>query len=806
MPIINFKSIFVFAIYVLFTGCSTQKFLRIEDYLLTKNTLKFEDKSNIQNFQNVKYQLTTLYKQKPNKSFFFIPREWIHLKISEKGNRSKFNLWILKYLAEKPAIYDSESSELTAQTLENFLRVTGYYNAEVKFEEKIKNKSITARYYIKSGKWFTIDTTFYISEDPEIQKIIEAEAGGTFLKKGEGLDRLSFEKERDRIVRLLRTNGYAYFNSNYIAPLEADTFGQDSKARIKFQILPPFNAIKHRQFYIGKVTIFPDLTPGQPEENYQDTLVNDIFYKKLSNDFIVKSDIIEKSNLLKRGELYNQENYDNTFRSLSNLSIYRFVRIKYEPVGDTDTIDFVIELTPSQKMEMGIDFEVNYTNRSTSAGTGNLIGVTLSPSLRHRNIFKGAESLFSSLSLGAEINQNVKGPRLWNTIDIRLQNDLLLPTFRDYLGIWNHLDRLKISGLYNALNINSVTRITTSFNYLHLLDFYRYNLFNAAYGFEVNENEFKRYFINHIGIDFLLPEINPEFLNVLGDNTFFQRSFGRQLFVGFLFRELGYTFNGRQNRFGESNYFGINFELSGLELQAVNSLYNSFSEKKDTLSFGNTEFSKYIRFEFDGRYVRQITSQRSIAGRINIGVATPFGYSSEVPYVKQFYVGGPNSIRAWAARGLGPGGYDDPLTTSNRNRLLFYQTGDIKMEGSAEYRFNLFWRLRGALFLDIGNVWSLNEDPERIGSQFLIQRKELVYQGENFIVDPFFKQFAIGSGLGLRFDFTYFLFRLDMGVRLRNPFPAPSGLESRLERFYWEDFSKFGLRDINFNFALGLPF
>lgn len=128
------------------------------------------------------------------------------------------------------------------------------------------------------------------------------------------------------------------------------------------------------------------------------------------------------------------------------------------------------------------------------------------------------------------------------------------------------------------------------------------------------------------------------------------------------------------------------------------------------------------------------------------------------------------------------------------------------MEGSAEYRFNLFWRLRGALFLDIGNVWSLNEDPERIGSQFLIQRKELVYQGENFIVDPFFKQFAIGSGLGLRFDFTYFLFRLDMGVRLRNPFPAPSGLESRLERFYWEDFSKFGLRDINFNFALGLPF
>ncbi|MEY2904537.1 MAG: hypothetical protein RJA52_553, partial [Bacteroidota bacterium] len=529
-------------------------------------------------------------------------------------------------------------------------------------------------------------------------------------------------------------------------------------------------------------------------------------YRKFSDDFLVKSEVIEKSNLLKKGELFNQENYDNTFNSLSNLSIYRFVRIKYEPVVETDTVNFIIELTPSQKMEMGVDFEVNYTNRSTSAGTGNLIGISLSPSLRHRNIFKGAESLFSSLSLGAEINQNVKGPRLWNTIDIRLQNDLLLPSFKDYFGFWNQLNKLKISKLYNSLNINSVTRITTSFNYLHLLDFYRYNLFNAAYGFEVSEDEIKRYFINHIGIDFLLPEINPEFLGVLGDNTFFQRSFGRQLFVGFLFRELGYTYNGRQNRFGESNYFGLNFELSGLEVQAINSLVNSFSEKRDTFSFGTTDFSKYIRIEFDGRYIRQITSQRSIAGRVNIGLATPFGYSTEVPYVKQFYVGGPNSIRAWAARGLGPGGYDDPLTTSNRNRLLFYQTGDIKLEGSAEYRFNLFWRLRGALFVDIGNVWTINEDLNRIGSQFLLKQKDIIKDGNQFTVDPFYKQFAIGSGLGMRFDFTYFLFRLDMGVRLRNPFPEVTGVDSRLEKYYWQNFAKFGLRDINFNFALGLPF
>jgi outer membrane protein insertion porin family len=806
MPIFNLKRLSILAIYVVFSGCATQKYLGVEDYLLTKNKLNFEDKSNIENFQNIKYQLTTLYKQKPNKAFFFVPREWIYFKINQKEKQTKFDKWMLKYLAETPTLYNAALSESTAQVLQNYLRVTGYYDAEVKFEEDLKNKTIVANYYIKSGKWFTIDTAYYTSEDSEIQHLLDDHLSGSYLKMGEGLDRISFEKERDRVVKLMRTNGYAYFNSNYIAPLEADTTGGESKARVRFQILPPFNALKHKKYYVGDITIYADLTPGQPVENYTDTIIGEITFRKFSDEFIVKSDVLEKSTLLKKGDLYNQENYDNTFKSLSNLSIYRFVRIKYEPQGESDTLNFIIELTPSQKMEMGLDFEVNYTNRSTSAGTGNLIGITLSPSLRHRNIFKGAESLFSSLSLGAEINQNVKGPRLWNTIDIRLQNDLVLPTFNDYLGIWNRLYKLRLSRLYNTLDVGSVTRITTSFNYLHLLDFYRYNLFNAAYGYEVTENEGKRYFINHIGVDFLLPEINPGFLRILGDNTFFERSFGRQLFVGLIFREIGYTFSGRQNRFGETNYFGINFEVSGLEIQALNSLYNRFSEKTDTFSFGTTDFSKYIRLEFDGRYIRQITSKRSVAGRINIGFATPFGYSTEVPYVKQFYVGGPNSIRGWAARGLGPGGYDDPLTTSNRNRLLFYQTGDIKLEGSAEYRFDMFWRIRGALFLDVGNVWTLKEDIDRIGSQLLFLKKELEVDGKIVVVDPFYRQFAIGSGMGLRFDFSYFLFRLDMGIRLRNPFPTSPASDMRSERYYWRDLSKFGLRDINFNFALGLPF
>ena len=148
----------------------------------------------------------------------------------------------------------------------------------------------------------------------------------------------------------------------------------------------------------------------------------------------------------------------------------------------------------------------------------------------------------------------------------------------------------------------------------------------------------------------------------------------------------------------------------------------------------------------DGRYFRQFNQKKNFAFRLNIGFAIPFGFSKDVPYVKQFYVGGPNSIRGWAARGLGPGGYKDPLTTSNRNRLLFYQTGDFKMEASAEYRFDLFWRLKGAFFLDAGNIWTLQNDPSRCGSQFVFTSKEETCGNTTYTLDPFYKQIALGSG------------------------------------------------------------
>jgi outer membrane protein assembly factor BamA len=201
-----------------------------------------------------------------------------------------------------------------------------------------------------------------------------------------------------------------------------------------------------------------------------------------------------------------------------------------------------------------------------------------------------------------------------------------------------------------------------------------------------------------------------------------------------------------------------------------------------------------------------LSSDQQFAVRLNVGLARPFGNTTDVPYVKQFYVGGANSMRGWAPRGLGPGGYLDSISLETTNNLRLYQTGDFKLELNAEYRFNLFWRLRGAFFLDAGNVWTIRPDPERPGAQLRWRENTYIDQdGQTFRHYPFYKQIAVAGGFGLRVDLSYFLFRFDIGLKLRNNYPnTRTGNPS--ERAWWNDLSPLTPGDFGFNLGLGLPF
>ncbi len=811
----------VFATLTLFlSSCGVSKYLGPNELLLKSNEVVFESDSPIENKSLLKYELSTFYKQKPNRSFFFIPREWFYYTTRDTTKNGSFKRLQRRRIAERPAIYNPSLTDATLEGMLYYLHYSGYFHATAyqTFEVK-KKKKVVSTYHVNPGVRFIIDSVFYSSPDSVIDQAIQPLQRSSQLRTGRPLDLSLYEQEKERITRHLRNRGYASFYSNYIAPLVVDTARRSPKANLYLEINPPFTDSLHQQFSIGEVVIYMDHNPAEDGKFQLDTLIRGYHFRYNKRLNWLNEDVVVRNTFLKPGAIFQQDLLDKTYRQLSGLGVFSFVRIRQDVDSlNTGILNFRIQLTPNQKMEMGVSFDLNYTNRSSASGSGELLGISFNPSLRNRNLLKGAELLVTNLSAGVEMNilkrQNKDIP-FWNTLDFRLQSDLYLPKFVDYIGLWKGLNGIpwgkkkKVLGdtFYQSLQETAPTRISVSYNFLRIPNWYEYSLLNASYGYDYQRDAQRRYVINHIGIDYLRPSIYPEFQRLVDINPFLGRSFGKQLFVSLLFRDFTYVHTTRPSRVrGESSYLGFQFEMAGAELWGINALYNEFALEPKTLTLGDTDFSQYVRTEFDIRYYRNFNPRRTVALRFVAGIARPFGFTTDVPYVKQFYVGGGNSIRGWPQRGLGPGGYLDPLTLDRRNNTRLYQSGDMKFEFNAEYRFDLFWKMKGALFLDGGNVWTLRRDTSRIGSQFVFRERAYTNSdGETSINDPFYKQIALSTGLGARIDLAYFIFRLDVGVKLRYPYTENPGSDP--ESAYWEKFrTGWSVRDLNFNLALGYPF
>jgi len=826
-----------FITLLVLSSCNTTKYLDDGEYLLRGNSIKLKDAGNIERKRALKYELSTLYKQTENSRFFFIPREWFYFVTQDDKDTTKFDRWQRRVIAEEPVIYDPELRTATEDAMRYYLQYKGYFNAKVYSDPLERGKKMRVTYQVQPNRQFTVDTIEFLSADPKVDSLLQAISHRTVLQEGTPIDGELYERERDRITTYLRNHGYANFFNSYIAPLEADTTVAGKQAAIKLEVLPPPEDSVHQVYQVGDIRVYMDYIPGQEDSIRLDSVVGGILFRTSHPFFRVKPSTILSAIYLKEGSLYSQSDYDQTNKQLAGLGVFRFVRIKQQVDSlHPNRLDFRIELTQEERMQVGIDMELNYASRSAT-GIGNLIGLGVSPSFRHRNLLKGAELLITEFNTGVEFNpapSAISNGQFWNTVDLGLQTDIYLPRYIDYLHLARRLNKAKLKGQslflpassYQKLRENAATHISANFNYLLILDFYEYYLFTGTYGFDYQSASNRSLSLNHVGIDYLFPRTAANFDSLLNFNPFLDRSFGEQLFVSFLFRDLNYSFNSRTNRRGNSYYLGFNVELAGAEIWGANALYNSFALEPDTLRLNlrggkKVDFSQYIRTQVDLRRYWKISPRQSVAGRLNIGIARPFGYTSDVPYVKQLFAGGPNSLRAWAPRGLGPGAYEDTLAVRSDNNTRLYQTGNFKLELNLEYRFKLFWLFNGAFFLDAGNVWTLRRDPNRCGSQFLFSERTYTCveqeTGESirYTNPPFYKQIAVGGGFGLRMDFSYFILRLDMGVKLRHaaPFPDNPGDPNNWQNYWFRDFRPNGNRiDLNFtdivafNLGFGYPF
>ncbi len=782
---LSFRNIIFFFFFVIIIlqswSCNTTKYLKQGEKLVAKNQIKIHSDQEVKNKTDLIYDLSNFYKQEPNSKFLgmFKTRLWFYYKNQDPSDTTKWNNWVRRVLAEEPSIHIDEFSNATAAAMENYLHHKGYFDAYVYYEKKNDEHYVYNTYSVHLKDQYTFGAINYESNDSIIDDLINQNPQDRFLITGEGIDIDNYNKEVSRLVRLLRNEGYYEFGKNYISPIELDTtFYDNNVVEATLKVLQPTDSTKHQKFKIGNIKVYPNYEPHL--ENYYevDDTINGVTYMTVGNPK-VRYSILERNIKLKKGDVYSLENEETTRNRLSTLGIYKFISIKTTKNDSlSNVVDFKILLPSYERMALSNDLEFT---TATNTARNLSIGTNVSSNYRNRNLFNGAEVLTVDLEAGLEVALR-DSTRIFNSVDVNARSSLAIPKFVDYIGTFHLMKALKILPEHQFQHISETakTKMDIGYSYVSLFNFYDYQSFEASAGYIFNpKNSRWRINMTQSGINYFNPETAQAFDTILVDNVFLQNSFKNQLFTGLLFRDIQLSYQGRPKN--EKNNWSLRFfgEVSGLEELILN---RTFSPDKEWQLFDRFSYAHYMKWESDLRWSKKFNLKNELAMKSAIGIAFPLGrYSTEVPYVKQFSVGGPNSIRAWSIRELGPGGYYD-FSTLDNTTVPFYQTGDLKLEGSIEYRFDLFWLIDGATFIDVGNVWLLKADSR-----------------ENAELSPdFWKQFAIGTGLGIRLDFTYFIMRFDLGYPLRYNYPGEDGN-------YWQENLSFRQKR-NFNLAIGYPF
>ncbi len=821
----------VLLLFALLSSCNSSKYLSDEQYLLKSQQIKLLDAKQIADQGDLRYELLRLSEQQPPSKFLFLfPRTYFYLANNKAGDTTGLDKVLRNTFGAPPVFYDEAVADRAAENMKTYLQYLGYLEAEVYHEVNRQGNAAKLTYYARPEQQTIIRQLHYQSSQAAIDSLLQVVKTTSLLAVGQPLDVNVLSKERDRVVNFLRNQGYAYINTAAFDQLEVDTFGLRNEADIYLRLLPPKGAKEYTRYRIGKVEVYPDYSlsaeVAELPDSIQnlssppfDTIVEGIHFSYQKGFIELNPATLLDNIFLRPGEYFSIDKYNQSNTQLGQLGLFNFVRIspKEDSLG-RDLLHYVIQLPAKQKIELATSLDVSYTNRATT-GADNLIGFGLNPSFTNRNLFGGAQLLVVNLNASLEIDPNTgsdTGPdvgrpnRFFNTLDLGADASIYLPRFRDLLGVYGLSKGLLSKNFYQNLQSKANTRFSVGFERLLIRDFYAFTQANARFGYNLNPSAVHRYTINHAALDLLRPTIEPLFQERLDNNEFLRRSFGQQYFVSLLFRDLNYQRLGRTDRRGRSLNFTGYIEASGWELGAINSIFKS-KERPAGLLDSSNNLAQYLRLRLDSRFYKKYSDQSSFASRFMFSIARPFGNDKDVPYVKQFSVGGANSMRAWAPRGLGPGGHLDSLSLpGNRgSNFLLYQTGDLHVELNLEYRYKLFSFVKGALFLDIGNVWTLDRDAERCGSQFRFSATSYECGGGTFFHQPFYKQLAVGAGTGLRMDLSYFIFRLDVSVPLRFNYPSerPADLPKIPENLYWNRFSSRSVaQSMVWQLGLGYPF
>jgi hypothetical protein len=771
-------SFFILAILFL-SSCNPTKYVPKDETLLDESHIII-NKSGIK-----KEELSPYIKQKPNKRIFGAR---FHLGLYNISNINKTR-WPHKWLrdiGEEPVIFDPYSTDKSKDQVQSYIASKGYFDSHVMETIETSNQKTKVFYNIDLKSPYTIRKLFYEIADTNIRQYFYFDSVNCLIERGKPYDVDVLTAERARFVHYIKDKGFYSFSGDHISFNIDSTLGSrqvDIYYKIKALTITDANnivrTIPHPVYTVRNIYIYPDFIPKDALAGGEDYLnsLDTVYYKGYY--FIspqkkpqIKYDFIIQSLYLKPETNYNVTNAEQTQSHLLALKTYRLVNIFYTDVSEpqalawmVQSLDCTVQLTLLSKQSFKIELEGTNTAGSFG-GAVNLI-------YQNKNLFHGAE-LFN-LKLKGAYEAISQKDTLSGSQEYGIETSLRFPKFI--------LPFLQTEGFIKKYNPS--TMILASFNYQDM-PFYRRTIANAAFGYTWNGSAFNTHIVNPVQLNFVnLLRIDPDFKARI-DSSYLAYSYRDVLIIG---GSYSFIFNNQKIKNKRNYWFvRVNAETAG-NLPALASSIADAKKTDNSYNIIGQPFAQYVRADIDMRYTTKINDLSSIVYRGFAGAGIPYGNSKAMPFEKQYYGGGANGIRAWQVRTLGPGSYvptAKKFPYSPARNIFLNQTADIKLEGNVEYRFKLFWILEGALFLDAGNIWSISYDQARIGSQFKL--------------DSFYKDIAVGTGTGLRFDFSFFLMRADLGMKLRDPWINYGSKWIIMNRSY--NFKK----DFALVVAIGYPF
>jgi outer membrane protein assembly factor BamA len=721
-----------------FQSCISTRHVPKGQYLLSNNVVKVKTSQSLNRIRKTIEQNYTLEskmagmaKQQPNRKTLGILK--LNLWVYDYFYTTKDSGWrhtLITSIGEPHVLVDSSTLTLSKQLMEGYLHSKGYLHAGVTAFYKTGRKKAKAVFEVNTGPLYVIESVDFPRDSTVQDRIVSDSKGKSLLKYGDPFDADIVEKEQLRILREFLNRGYFKFSKDDIFFLADTTLG-DHRVSLRVKVEKDDTSETQKTFRIRNIYLYPNYnTVYDFTEVKYDTVISDNMYFLETTPFLDQRTLASSIFMLP-GTLYSRNDYECTLNRISDLAVYKFASVRFDPVGDQQ-LDCSVFLQPAKKYQLGTEVLLGNVEENLASA--------LKLSFQSKNLMHRANRLDLSLTGGVQIPvfPSVNTDSLFYNIAARV--DYLMPRFA-FPFIHPRIS------CYN----NPTTKLSVLGSYYQQTNYYTILNYGINYALEWKEVEYplKRYALPIIGINYVYPTTTALFDERLEDDPYLAQSFEKQFIMS-----LGgaYTFSNQQiNKPVNFTYLYANLETAGNMLQ----LFTKYIVQVPSDSAGSRQvfgvnFANYIRGEVDVRRYLNLSSNRAIVLRLNTGIAIPYGNSQVVPYVKKFFVGGTSSMRAWRVRSLGPGIYYDTSSVA-----YYSSAGDIKLEANLEFRFKIFSMFKGALFTDIGNIWNLKVDTLKPESTFRFDR--------------FYKEFGIDAGFGMRADFTYFVMRLDLATRVYDP-------------------------------------